>query len=161
MMILLDSKHMHRTIKRMSYQILEEAGDSSVCLVGINSRGFALAGILKESLDEVMPNPADIYQFREKSDETILFRNPPSESQILVIVDDVIFSGETMFNCFQKIPELFLYQKICVTVLADRGHRKFPILAGIVGLHVPTKLNEHVELLLDGNKPGQLVLIKR
>jgi len=152
---------MYRTIKRMSYQILEEAGDASVCLVGINSRGFALAGMLKKYLDEAMPNPADIYQLQEKSDETIVFKNPPSESQILIIVDDVIFSGETMFNCFQKIPEFSLYQKICVTVLADRGHRKFPILAGIVGLHVPTKLNEHVELLLDDHKPGQLVLIKR
>jgi pyrimidine operon attenuation protein / uracil phosphoribosyltransferase len=160
-MILLDSKHISRTIKRMSYQILEEAGDTSVCLVGINARGFALAGMFKEYLDEVTQNHTDIYRYQEKSKEPIVFKKPPSDNQILVIVDDVIFSGETIFNCFQIIPELSQFQKICVTVLADRGHRKFPILAGIVGLHVPTKLNEHVELLLDNHKPLELVLFKR
>lgn len=157
-MILLESNRINRTLKRMSYQILEEAGNSSVCLVGINKRGYAVARTIKKYLDEAIPDPVEIYLLQEKSDHMFVFKTPPSDKQILVLVDDVVFSGETMFNCFQKIPELSAFKKICVTVLADRGHRKFPILAGIVGLHVPTKLNEHVKLLLDNQNPSRLVL---
>ncbi len=158
-MILLESKRINRTLKRMSYQILEIAGNSSVCLVGINSRGHSIAGIIKNYLDEVLANPADLYHYDERSDQLMNFKSSLTDNHILVIVDDVIFSGETMFNCIQRIPELSDFQKICVAVLADRGHRKFPILASIVGIHVPTKLNEHVELIFEDNKPNQLVLL--
>lgn len=142
----------------MSYQILEEAGASSVCLVGINVRGFAVAAKIRTFLEEALSEPVDIYQLQEKSEMPVAFKRTPSDKQMLVLVDDVIFSGETMFNCFLKIPELSDFQKVCIAVLADRGHRKYPLLAGIVGIHVPTKLNEHLELLLDDQTPSQLVL---
>lgn len=145
----------------MSYQILEEARDAKIHLVGLNKRGVAVAQILKTHIEEAIGEKVQLDRLDEQSDNDFSFSRPVSSNQVLVIIDDVIFSGRTMFHAIQKIPERSAFQKIFISVLADRGHRKFPLLAGVVGLHVPTKLNEHVELKLDDGEPSELLLIKK
>lgn len=70
---------------------------------------------------------------------------------VLVLMDDVIFSGKTMFNAIQGL-DLAGVDSIFVSVLIDRGHRSMPVLAEFVGKQIPTKLNEHVHVeLLENN----------
>lgn len=160
-MILLDKNRIHRTLKRMSYQIIEEAKGGDVWLAGINERGHAVAGIIKEYTEEATGKTVPLYRLDEEKKEAFHFSTTPGGGQTLIIIDDVVFSGQTIFSTIQKVQELSGFKKICICVLADRGHRKFPLLAEIVGLHVPTKLNEHVELKLKDGKPTELVLIKK
>ncbi|MCC5940781.1 MAG: hypothetical protein JJU37_04500 [Balneolaceae bacterium] len=160
-MILLDKNRVERTLKRMAYQILEEAKSNPVVLVGLNKRGFAIAGRLKQYLDDIQGSDLPLHQVDADNETPFNFPEPPNENNILVIIDDVIFSGGTMFKSILKISQLSVFNKILLAVLVDRGHRKYPLLAGFVGVHAPTKLNEHVELTLENNEPKNVILIKK
>lgn len=160
-MILLDKNRIDRTIKRMSYQILEEARNLSICLVGLNERGFSIAKKIKSNLDEVVDSPVKLKQLDSHSDSKIELSEEDTRETVLFIIDDVIFSGGTMFRSIQKVSELYRFESIFVVVLVDRGHRKYPVHAEIVGLDAPTKLNEHVELQLKDGLPNEVVLFEK
>lgn len=156
-MILLDQSRINRTLTRMSYQILEEAHFHPVRIVGLNKRGYSVAKQIGAILSKASRTETPVMNIQ--SDDDTLFHLPEqSNDEVLVLTDDVIFSGGSMFRSIQKIPDLDRFHKIIVSVLIDRGHRKFPVLAGIVGMHVPTKLNEHVALLLHEETPHEVIL---
>ena len=160
-MILLDKKRINRTIKRMSYQILEEARSHDIYLVGLNVRGYCVAKEIKASLDEALGKSITLKQLEADDDSTLEFSPEEVENTVLFMVDDVIFSGGTMFRAIQKISERSGFEKIFVVVLVDRGHRKYPVLAEIVGMDAPTKLDEQVELRLKDGSPREVVLIEK
>ncbi len=159
-MILLEKKRIDRTLERMAYQMLEEAHDQTICLIGINERGYSVAKEIKKTLEKVLDKPVTLEHFDADNDSALELSPEENEESILFIIDDVIFTGGTMFRSIQKISELSGFEKIFVVVLVDRGHRKFPILAGIVGVDAPTKLNEQVELHLKDGSPHEVVLIE-
>lgn len=145
----------------MSYQILEEARNQSICLIGLNERGYSVAKEIKKNLDEALNQPVSLDQLDSDDDSTLQYDSGDTQDSILFIIDDVIFSGGTMFRAIQMISELSGLEKIFVVVLVDRGHRKFPVHAEIVGLDAPTKLNEQVELHLKDGSPNEVVLIEK
>lgn len=145
----------------MSYQIVEEAREMDICLVGLNERGYSLAGQMKPIIENAASEKIPLLKLDTNDDSEFSFPEPISSNQILVVVDDVIFSGSTMHTALNKIKELSRFEKIYIAVLVDRGHRKYPLHAGIVGLHVPTKLNEEVELKLHNNSPKEVILIQK
>lgn len=160
-MILLDRSRIERTAKRMTYQILEEARGKSIILAGLNVRGVALAEMISTYLEEASgrrPETCTFDTHDEQSGSPV--KNPHPES-VLFIIDDVIFSGQTMFYALRKLTEHSSFDSVSVVVLVDRGHRTVPVLAGIVGMNIPTKLNEHVELRLKNGKPHEVVLIEK
>jgi pyrimidine operon attenuation protein/uracil phosphoribosyltransferase len=160
-MILLDKKRIQRTIKRISYQILEEAGNQKISLIGLNERGFSIAHKVKENLDKATGSQLLLRQLNSEDDSTLELNYDEVQNSALFIIDDVIFSGGTMFKSIRKIKELSAFEKVFVVVLVDRGHRKYPILASIVGVDAPTKLNEQVELRLKDGVPNEVVLIEK
>lgn len=151
-MILLDKKRIERTLKRMAYQILEEAHDHTIHLIGINQRGMAVAEKIQTYLEKASGNKIPITPISSKNETPVHLSNN-SDDELLVIIDDVIFSGGTVFNSMMKIENLSEFKSIIVAVLVDRGHRNYPVLAGIVGFHLPTKFNEHVSLLIEKGQP--------
>jgi len=157
-MILLNEQRITRTLKRMAYQIEEEAKSNDIVLAGLNKRGFILANFLFNELNSFRAKSPDIYRIFDEPKTQSDTIPTPSQGSILVVVDDVIFSGGTMFRAIRKVPGLDSYEKILTAVLVDRGHRKYPILASIVGFHAPTKLNEHVELQTENELPKKVVL---
>lgn len=160
-MILLDKKRIQRTIKRMSYQILEEARNQKIALVGLNERGYSLADEIKKNLDKAIGGDVTLKQLNSEDNSIIKFNSDNIQNSVLFIIDDVIFSGGTMFRSIQKVKELSAFEKIFVVVLVDRGHRKYPVLAGIVGVDAPTKLDEQVEFRLKNGIPNEVVLIEK
>jgi len=160
-MILHDSKRIERTLKRMSYQILEKAQDSDIRLIGINSRGLSVANKIKKYLEHATGKKISISNIQSDTETPFTFPEKPNNNETLVIIDDVIFSGTSMHRAISKIEELSEFKKVFIAVLVDRGHRTLPILASIVGVDIPTKLNEHVELRLKNNEPEEIVLLKK
>lgn len=158
-MILLDKKRIERTLKRMSYQILEEAHDHSIHLVGINQRGMAVAAKIQAYLEKASGSKIPLSAITNKTGTPVQLTTKADE-ELLVIIDDVIFSGGTVFNSMMNVKNLSEFKNIIVSVLIDRGHRKFPVLASIVGFHLPTKFNEHVSLQIDGDQPLSVQLTK-
>ena len=160
-MILLNNSRLHRTIKRMAFQVVEEAGGEPIIIVGLNERGFSVASLMDKFIQEEGAAEVNLLQLFVEEEKELDIEKPIPENSILVIVDDVIFSGITMFNALESIPELTSFKNVYVAAVVDRGHRKVPVQAGIVGVTIPTKLNEHVDFRLSNNKPKEVLIAKQ
>ncbi len=64
-----------------------------------------------------------------------------------------------MFNALKKISERIQPNEMHTAVLVDRGHRKFPVQAEFCGMELPTKLNEHVSVVVDDGEIQQVLLV--
>lgn len=158
-MVLLDQQRLTRIIKRMAFQIVEKSQGHTVDLIGLNERGYAVAGLMEAFINEGAGSKAKLHQMVvDKGNDPDI---PEKSCDELIIVDDVIYSGSTMFRALTVIPNLYSYEFVTVASVIDRGHRKIPVAADIVGLKIPTKINEHVDFQLKNNRPHQVLLIKK
>lgn len=160
-MILLQRDRILRTIKRMAYQIVEESRGGQICIIGLNVRGFSVAELLYSDIQKETDYKPQLLQLN--ADDGSVFKMPETvnTNATIVLVDDVIFSGVTMYRAMQKITGLSEYKKVIVATLVDRGHRRLPVQSKITGFHVPTKLNEHVELVVEKNNPEKVILTNK
>lgn len=157
-MVLLDQQRLSRIIKRMAFQVVEKSRGHSVDLIGLNERGYAVAGMMESFITHDAGSKARLHQMViDRDDEPEI---PDKKSDELVIVDDVIYSGSTMFRALTVILELYNYEFVTVATAVDRGHRKLPVAADIVGFKIPTKVNEHVDFQLKNGQPYQVILAK-
>ena len=153
-LILMDAGRIHRSVKRMAYEILEKnREDKYLLLFGIDQRGYAFSKLIGNVLEEVSNVEVKSVQLpvkKEVSAESFEQLTPSDlENCMPIVVDDVIFSGQTMFRALTKISDRINPDEIHTAVLVDRGHRKFPIQAEFYGMELPTKLNEHVSVLVE------------
>ena len=68
--------------------------------------------------------------------------------RIVVLVDDVLFTGRTIRAALDAVTELGRPRAIQLAVLVDRGHRELPIRADFVGKNLPTGVGEDVRVRL-------------
>lgn len=156
----MDRGHIERTVKRLSIQVWEQmAGKGELIIFGLNVRGLATAELLVNNLKDLTDQPIQLVPFsvEDKGQKNPL---PNCTEKLVLIVDDVIFSGKSMFSalstiCYSNEPAL-----IEVLTLVDRGHRTYPVLSELTGITVPTKFGEHIEVILDNGTLDQVVLFK-
>lgn len=154
---ILDAPAVEARLLRMAYQIYESHyGKSDFILIGIDVRGGFLAERLAEHLERISP-------IRVRLVRAILDRDVEGpllgidldiasldelEGQDLVVVDDVLYSGNTLLNVvsilFQAKPS-----SIQTVLLIDRGHHTVPIAADITGIKLASTLQQHVEVKVD------------
>ncbi len=157
---LMNRDQISRTLKRLAIQIWESLTDNNeLVIIGLNERGFATANMLSSYLEAVSSRKFSTHQFFVQ-DVGPKKNLPNCTEKKVLIVDDVIFSGKTMFNalstiCFSNEPET-----IEVLTLVDRGHRKYPVLSELTGIEVPTKFGEHIEVILNEGSLEQVILFK-
>lgn len=157
---LMDQQHIQRTIKRLAIQVWEQMGDADELIVfGLNDRGFATAVELTRFLKDISEQNIELHQYNV-ADNGQKSPIPNCTEKAVLIVDDVIFSGKTMFNALSTICYSNEPQIIEVLSLVDRGHRKYPVLCELTGISVPTKFGEHIEVILDKSKLQEVVLFK-
>lgn len=157
---LLSADRTARIISRMAHQIMEDNTDNRfVFLCGIDERGIALARLLEKEL-ATFECRVDIALLSIKKDAASPDLSKVEES-FCVIVDDVIFSGNTMFKALSLVCATHQPSVIKIAALIDRGHRKFPLQADYTGITSPTKLNEHVRCLFHDNGSTTAVLIRQ
>ena len=156
---LLNEEAMHRALKRMSHQILEQnEGADGLVFLGIRRRGVPLARELARNIKEIEGSEVpvgelDITLYRDDLSETdpaptvsntkIDF---PVKDRKVILVDDVIFTGRTVRAAMDAVSELGRPASIQLAVLIDRGHRELPIRADYVGKNVPTSRNEIISV---------------
>ncbi|MBO6536478.1 MAG: hypothetical protein JJ966_09665 [Balneolaceae bacterium] len=156
----MDQHHIKRTIKRLAIQVWEQMGEVEELIVfGLNERGYATAVILTKFLEEISDQRIQLHQFHvaDNGQKTPI---PNCTEKAVLIIDDVIFSGKTMFNALSTICYSNEPQIIEVLSLVDRGHRKYPVLCELTGISVPTKFGEHIEVILENNTLQEVVLFK-
>ncbi|MEU4315751.1 bifunctional pyr operon transcriptional regulator/uracil phosphoribosyltransferase PyrR [Nocardia sp. NPDC024068] len=164
---LLSPSDVGRTIARIAHQIIErtalDSGDSDVprvVLIGIPTRGTTLATRLTDKIEEfsgVRPalGSLDITLYRDdlrsKPHRPLERTSVPEggiEDALVVLVDDVLFSGRTVRSALDGLRDLGRPRAVQLAVLVDRGHRELPIRADFVGKNVPTARTEDVSVLL-------------
>lgn len=161
--VLMDSQRVDRSLKRIAYQIAE-ANDASrpVTLLGINEGGGVIAQKLAQYLSKIYGPAVSIEtaQFLEDGRVVSGFEADSMEKSFIILVDDVIFSGQTMFKALRYLADLIDLKEVHIAILVDRGHRKFPVSARFSGLELPTKLKEHVSVVISKKKIEKVVLSK-
>ena len=156
---LLNEETMHRALKRMSHQILEQnEGADGLVFLGIRRRGVPLARELARNIKEIEGSDVpvgelDITLYRDDLSETdpaptvsntkIDF---PVKDKKVILVDDVIYTGRTVRAAMDAVSALGRPAAIQLAVLIDRGHRELPIRADYVGKNVPTSRNEIISV---------------
>ena len=147
---------------RIAHEIVEKnKGIADLCLVGIRNRGVylaeRLAGCIKKIENKDVPvGILDITLYRD--DLTLVGSQPlvrkteidfDINDKILVLVDDVLYSGRTIRAALDALIDFGRPKSIQLAVLVDRGHRELPIRADYVGKNIPTAKNESVEVRLE------------
>lgn len=156
--IVLDDRDIARALTRITHEILERNRDSAeLMLLGIPTRGEFLAHRIAKKMSEVESRPVpagslDVTMYRDD-----LALRParalehtsipePVDDKIVVLVDDVLFSGRTVRAALDALTELGRPKAVQLAVLVDRGHRELPIRADFVGKNLPTNLAERVSV---------------
>lgn len=157
---LMNRARMQRTLRRIAIQVWERMGtDKEPMIIGLNERGYATAQELSENLTDLLGENIEThrYEVSGNSAETPL---PDCNDKFVLLVDDVIFSGKTMFNALTAVCSKYEPEIIEIAVLIDRGHRKYPLLTDMSGITVPTKAGEHIEVMLKNSKLNEAILFK-
>lgn len=159
--ILMDTARIERSLRRMAIQVEEIFPPAeALVIVGLNERGFVLAAQLADFLSEDDGNRQVTLHRLDVNEDGAATHLPVCTEQNVLIVDDVIFSGKTMFEALTSVCIAGMPSRIILLALVDRGHRRFPLQAAVTGINVPTKFGEHIEFILDSGKPSQVVLFK-
>lgn len=157
-LVLMNRERIKRSLNRIAHQIREDnPQDKELVLFGINERGYVVAKMLQEVLAMLTDSEVSCNQLLLENKQDINWGSSPEEAYVL-LVDDVIFSGKTMFRALKHLSDQELPGEVHAVVLVDRGHRKFPISAKYVGMDLPTKLDEHVSVEIQENHPSQVLL---
>lgn len=152
--ILLDEQALDRSLTRISHEIAEKNEDiSSLCLVGIRSRGLPLATRIAEKIKNsygvaVPVEELDVSPFRDDTGAPYSHGtstlNVPVEGKTVILVDDVLYTGRTVRAAIEAVMHSGRPAAIRLAALIDRGHRELPIRADYVGKNVPTSRKEKI-----------------
>jgi pyrimidine operon attenuation protein / uracil phosphoribosyltransferase len=160
--IVLDSKAVDRTLKRMAVEIIElNHGTDDLILVGIQRRGVQLANrlvnLIRDGEGVAIPEGSlDITLYRDDL-QTIGPRpvvGPTHlpwdlEGKHIIIVDDVLYTGRTIRAALDELADFGRPARIGLAVLVDRGGRELPIHADVVGKTVEVGADERVDVLIE------------
>jgi pyrimidine operon attenuation protein / uracil phosphoribosyltransferase len=157
----LDADDVQRALTRIAHEVLERnKGAQSLVLLGIPTRGVPLAHRLAARIGDVEGTSVpvgslDITMYRDDlrmRPARGLGRTelPPGgiDDAIVVLVDDVLFSGRSIRAALDALSELGRPRAVQLAVLVDRGHRQLPIRADYVGKNLPTSTRENVQVLV-------------
>ena len=172
----LDAADVGRALTRIAHEIVERNhGAADVVLLGIPTRGVSLARRLGERLAGIDPatgegavpvGSLDVTMYRDD----LRLRGvrpleateiPPGgvDGKVVVLVDDVLFSGRTVRAALDALSEYGRPRAVQLAVLVDRGHRELPVRADYVGKNIPTSLTETVHVLLEDTDGRDAVLL--
>ena len=169
---LMSALDIEQVLKRLADEILQEVTDyQQLALIGIQRRGVDLAGRLSRILSvrigqEIPCGELDINLYRD--DWTTIASTPqinatqidfPVEDKVLILVDDVLFTGRTVRAALEAIVDFGRPKSVKLLVLIDRGHRELPIQADFIGRTVPTSRKDQVNVFLDERDGQDLVVL--
>ena len=158
--VILNSKHLELTLKRLSHELIESHNDfSDTVLVGLQPRGIYVVTQLKKQLEiilgkEIVCGNLDITFFRDdfRRREKPLIPSITNidfslENKKVVLVDDVLYTGRTIRAGLDALLTFGRPSKVELLVLIDRRFRRdLPIQADYVGKMVDSLISERVSV---------------
>ncbi|MPZ69106.1 MAG: bifunctional pyr operon transcriptional regulator/uracil phosphoribosyltransferase PyrR [Actinobacteria bacterium] len=169
----MESDDIRRALTRIAHEIVEaNKGTDDLVIVGIRTRGAPLADRIAADIASFegvdLPSGAlDVSLYRDdvglRGPRNLEATTVPADldGRVVVLVDDVLFTGRTIRAAFEAILDLGRPKAIKLAVLVDRGHRELPIRADHVGKNLPTSSGEDVRVHLTEIDGEDAVLIGR
>jgi len=172
--LVMESGDIARAMTRIAHEILERnKGVKDLALVGIRTGGVHLAHRLARRIQDIegaaIPiGELDITLYRDdlalRKEQPILRRTSVPfdiSGKIIVLVDDVLFTGRTIRAAMDGLIDLGRPAEIQLAVLVDRGHRQLPIKATFIGKNIPTSREENIHVLLEeAGDDDRVVILK-
>jgi pyrimidine operon attenuation protein / uracil phosphoribosyltransferase len=159
--VILDAAAIARALARIAHEILERnKGADHLLLLGIPARGVFLAQRIAAQIasfeqTEVPVGSLDITMYRDdlrlRPARALEHTDIPVdgvEDAVVILVDDVFFSGRTVRAALDALGDLGRPRQVQLAVLVDRGHRELPIRADFVGKNIPTSWSQTVRVRL-------------
>lgn len=156
--VLIDNETMKRTLRRLSYEIIEKNSSlSNIVLLGIRRKGVQISKIIAANIEriegvKISNYELDITPYRDDI-KTEINKNVNQEyvkenltGKTVILVDDVLYTGRTVRAAMDACMDLGRPEKIELVVLVDRGHRQLPINANYIGKNIPTSKDEMVKV---------------
>ena len=170
---IMDAEAIRRAVRRIAHEIVERNPHlEEIVLAGIPSRGVEIvrriaAAIGKIANTDVGTGVIDVAMHRDDvgtRPELPVVRASklpvPLETQTVIIVDDVLYTGRTVRAAMDAINSFGRPARIQLAVLVDRGHRELPIRPDYVGKNLPTATPERIQVRLQetDNEPDAVWL---
>lgn len=161
--VILHAEEIDQKIRRIAYEIYERNFDVNRLIVaGIEDRGYALAKRIADHLNDISHFryseesltlvQITLEKFTQKQCDVALSCSVEElDQKNIILVDDVLNTGRTLAYSMRPFLERNIHQ-LEIAVLVNRSHSKFPVVASYTGYELATTLEEHIEVVLDGNR---------
>ncbi|MDE2644967.1 MAG: bifunctional pyr operon transcriptional regulator/uracil phosphoribosyltransferase [Rhodothermaceae bacterium] len=142
--LILGKERIERTLARLACEVDERnQGTEGLVLFGVVPKGILVAQALARHISEiagrsVVPVPLDLEDPSQKPEDVT--------GKVVVIVDDVLYTGRTAHRAVAAVCEMGSPARIQLMVLIDRGHREMPLQPDYVGRKLQTKYRERVDV---------------
>ncbi len=152
----------------MAHEIIEHnKGLDDVVIVGLQTGGVPFAEAIGAALleieeVEVPVGLLDVAFYRDDINlrpvlpEAVTEIDFDMNRKIVVLVDDVLFTGRTIRAALDALMDQGRPRAIQLAVMVDRGHRELPIRPDYVGKNLPTRRNEAVNATLEQVELGEV-----
>ena len=157
-----------RAVRRMAHEILERNhGAADLMVIGLQTGGVGLARRLADDIREIEGSDVpvgsldatmhrDDFGLRPVMPEAATEIPGDPSGKVIVLVDDVLYTGRTVRAALDAIHSYGRPQAIQLAVMVDRGHRELPIRPDFVGKNLPTRRDELVDVHDDGVDLGDV-----
>lgn len=158
----LEAAEVRRVLTRIAHEVLERnKGADGLVVLGIPTRGVPLARRLARRLSQIEGSQVpvgsldvtmhrdDLHRQPTRTLETTQLPDVGIDDKVVVLVDDVLYSGRTIRAALDALSDLGRPRAVRLAVLVDRGHRELPIRADHVGKNLPTSASERVSVNVD------------
>ena len=169
--MIMDEATVMRSLARITHEIIERTdGGDSVCILGVKSRGTAIAKILAENLKKFVGlcvpcgyidatmyrDDYTVEQKKEKAAKSVV----PCDitGKTVILADDVLYTGRTARAAIEAVFALGRPKAVRLAVLIDRGHRELPVRPDFVGKNIPTSKKEKISVVLEGENKGVFIV---
>jgi pyrimidine operon attenuation protein / uracil phosphoribosyltransferase len=165
----MDAEQIRRSLSRIAHEIVERnRGLDDVVLVGLQTGGVPLAYRIARVLEDVEGTAVpvgllDVAFYRDDIGIRPVLPEAVTEipgdlaGQLVVMVDDVLFTGRTVRAALNALADYGRARAVQLAVMVDRGHRELPIRPDYVGKNMPTRIDEQVDVSLEGVVLGDVV----
>jgi len=159
--VILSEVELRETLSRLTCEIIEKVKNlDNLLLVGIPTRGIALAEVLEKELFcktgvKISKGIIDPTFYRDDQNRvgTRLIKATdiptPIEKKEILLIDDVIYTGRTIRAAMDALYSWGRPRRVMLLVMIDRGHRELPIQPDFCGKKVPTSKIEKISLRLN------------